>query len=245
MRDDGYDAEEPLDEAGLYLHVRDPVVLGMLEAEEGDEDDADAGAEEPGIGAGRERRGLERPLRDALREQGSELGKRDGRDDGREHPALVQLRNDHDAEHRADDEWHGPEKVPEPVDLLPVRDRRADAAEEGADLQVPHDGAVGDRREESLEERDGDEEPAADDDGEDPHDEAAHEEEGRLTGEEPGRERANPRGIDHGSFWVAIPLPPATACASARRRRDQARPGSPAGAIGCPHAYRHRRSTEA
>src|SRR5262249_22177148 len=41
MRDDGYDADEPLDEAGLNLHVRDLLVLGMLKAEEGDQDDAD------------------------------------------------------------------------------------------------------------------------------------------------------------------------------------------------------------
>ena len=64
---DGNGADEPLDKAGLYLHVRDFVDFGMLEAEEGDQDDADSGAEEPGVGAGRERRGLEGALRDALR----------------------------------------------------------------------------------------------------------------------------------------------------------------------------------
>jgi len=47
--------------------VRDSLDRGMLETEEGDQDDADAGAEEPGIGARRERRGLEGALRDALR----------------------------------------------------------------------------------------------------------------------------------------------------------------------------------
>jgi hypothetical protein len=52
MRYDGDDADEPLDKAGLYLHVRDSLDRGMLETEEGDQDDADAGAEEPGIGAG-------------------------------------------------------------------------------------------------------------------------------------------------------------------------------------------------
>src|SRR5262249_60777119 len=67
MRDDGDDADEPLDKAGLYLHVRDSLVLGMLETEEGNEDDADSGAEEPGIDADRERHGLEGALRDALR----------------------------------------------------------------------------------------------------------------------------------------------------------------------------------
>src|SRR5262249_61439113 len=67
MRYDGDDADEPLDKAGLYLHVRDSLDRGMLETEKGDQDDADAGAEEPGIGAGRERRGLEGALRDALR----------------------------------------------------------------------------------------------------------------------------------------------------------------------------------
>jgi hypothetical protein len=39
----------------------------MLETEEGDHDDADASAEEPRIGAGRERRRPEGALRDALR----------------------------------------------------------------------------------------------------------------------------------------------------------------------------------
>jgi len=41
--------------------------MPMSHSEEGDQDDADAGAEEPGIGAGRERHGLEGALRDALR----------------------------------------------------------------------------------------------------------------------------------------------------------------------------------
>ena len=67
MRYDGDDADEPLDKAGLYLHVRDSLDRGLLETEEGDQNDAHAGAEEPGIGAGRERRGLEGALRDALR----------------------------------------------------------------------------------------------------------------------------------------------------------------------------------
>jgi len=67
MRYDGAGADEPLDKAGLYLHVRDSLDLGMLETEEGDQDDADAGAEESGIDAGRERCGLEGALRDALR----------------------------------------------------------------------------------------------------------------------------------------------------------------------------------
>jgi hypothetical protein len=67
MRCDGDDADEPLDKAGLDLHVRDFLDLGMLETEKGDQDDADAGAEEPGVGTGRERRGLEGALRDALR----------------------------------------------------------------------------------------------------------------------------------------------------------------------------------
>jgi len=107
----------------------------------------------------------------------------------------VQVRNDHDTEHRANDERHGPEEVPEPVYLLLVRDRGADAAEEGADLEVPDDGTVGDAREEELQQRDGNEEPAADDDGEDPDDEAAHEEQRRLPRKQPGRERANPREI--------------------------------------------------
>src|SRR5262250_4015422 len=35
MRDDGDDAHEPLDKAGLYLHVRDSLDRGMLETEEG------------------------------------------------------------------------------------------------------------------------------------------------------------------------------------------------------------------
>ena len=67
MRYDGDDADEPLDKAGLYLHVRDSLHRGMLETEEGDQDDADTGTKEPGICAGRERRGLEGALRDALR----------------------------------------------------------------------------------------------------------------------------------------------------------------------------------
>src|SRR5262245_21148995 len=105
------------------------------------------------------------------------------------------MRDDHDTEHRANDERHGPEEVPEPVYLLPVRDRGADAAEEGADLEVPDDGTVGDAREEELQQRDGNEEPAADDHGEDHNDEAAHEEQHRLPRKQPGRERANPREI--------------------------------------------------
>src|SRR5262252_4444233 len=40
MCHDGDSADEPLDKAGLYLHVRDFVDFGMLEAEEGDQDDA-------------------------------------------------------------------------------------------------------------------------------------------------------------------------------------------------------------
>jgi hypothetical protein len=67
MRYDGDDADEPLDKAGLYLHVRDSLDRGMLETEEGDQDDADASTEKPGICAGRERRGLEGALREALR----------------------------------------------------------------------------------------------------------------------------------------------------------------------------------
>src|SRR4030095_7738779 len=89
----------------------------------------------------------------------------------------------------------GQEGFPEPVYLLLVRDRGADAAEEGADLEVPDDGTVGDAREEELHQRDGNEEPAADDDGEDPDDKAAHEEQRRLPRKQPGRERANPREI--------------------------------------------------
>src|SRR5215470_3101172 len=65
MRYDGDDADEPLDKAGLYLHARDSLHRGMLETEEGDQDDADTGTEEPGICAGHERRGLEGALRDA------------------------------------------------------------------------------------------------------------------------------------------------------------------------------------
>ena len=88
----------------------------------------------------------------------------------------MQVRDDHDTEHRANDERHRPKEVPEPVYLLPVRDRGANAAEEGADLEVPDDGTVGDAREEELQERDGNEKSTADDDGEDADDEAAHEE---------------------------------------------------------------------
>jgi hypothetical protein len=65
--------------------------------------------------------------------------------------------------------------------------------------EVPDDGAVGDAREEELQERDGNEEPTADDDGEDADDEAAHEEQRRLARKQPGRERANPREIHHGT----------------------------------------------
>src|SRR4030095_12845895 len=126
-------------------------------------------------------------------------GKRDSRDDGRKHPALVQVRDDHDTEHRANDERYGPEEVPEPVYLLPVRDRGADAAKEGADLEIPDDCTVGDAREEELQERDGDEESAADDDGEDADNEAAHEEQRRLVCKQPRRDRANPREIHHGT----------------------------------------------
>jgi hypothetical protein len=89
------------------------------------------------------------------------------------------------------------------AELLPVRDRGADAAEEGADLEVPDDGTVGDAREEELQERDGDEEPAADDDGEDADDEAAHEEQRRLARKQPRRDRANPREIHHGTSPAA------------------------------------------
>ena len=109
------------------------------------------------------------------------------------------MRDDHDTEHRANDERHGPKEVPEPVYLLPVRDRGADAAEEGTDLEIPDDGTVGDAREEELQERDGDEEPAADDDGEDADDEAAPEEQRRLARKQPRRDCANPREIDHGA----------------------------------------------
>src|SRR5262245_13365477 len=119
------------------------------------------------------------------------------------------MRDDHHTEHRANDERHGPEEVPEPVYLLPVRDRGADATEEGADLEVPDDGAVGDVREEDLQEGDGDEEPAADDDGEDADDDAADEEQRRLARKQPGRERASPREIHHRTS----PLPPATVTA--------------------------------
>src|SRR5262249_47860947 len=125
------------------------------------------------------------------------LRKRDSRDDGREHPALVQVRDDHDTEHRTNDERHAPEEVPEPVYLLPVRDRGSDAAEEGADLEVPDDVSIGDAREKELPERDGNEEPAADDDGEYTDDEAAHEEQRRLARNQPGRERANRGEIRH------------------------------------------------
>jgi len=51
-------------------------------------------------------------------------------------------------------------------------------------------GAVGDAREEELQERDGDEEPAAaDDDGEDADDEATHEEQRCLARKQPGPRR--------------------------------------------------------
>jgi hypothetical protein len=113
------------------------------------------------------------------------------------------VRDDHDTEHRANDERHGPEEVPEPVYLLPVRDRGADAAEEGAHFEVPDDGTVGDAREEELQERDGDEEPAADDDGEDADDKAAHEEQRRLARKQPRRDRASPREIHHGTSPAA------------------------------------------
>src|SRR5215831_2755248 len=99
----------------------------------------------------------------------------------------------------ANDERRRPKEVPEPVYLLPVRDRGANAAEEGADFEVPDDGTVGDAREEELQERDGNKEPTADNDGEDADDEAAHEEQRRLARKQPGRERANPREIHHGS----------------------------------------------
>src|SRR5262249_34696606 len=101
-------------------------------------------------------------------------------------------------EHRANDERHRPKEIPQPVYLLPVRDRGANAAEKGADFEVPDDGTVGDAREEELQERGGNEEPTADDDGEDADDEAAHEEQRSLARKQPGRERANPREIHHG-----------------------------------------------
>jgi hypothetical protein len=197
MRCDCDDADEPLDKAALYLHVRDFLDLRMLEAQEGDQDDADAGAEEPGVGAGRKRRDVKGGLRDALRQPGGQFRKRNSRDDGQEHPPLVQVRDDHDTEHCAYEERHGPEEVPEPVDLLPVCDRGADAAEEGADLEVSDDGTVGDVREEELQKRDGDKEPAAYDDREDADDEAAHEEQRRLARKQPRGNRANPREIYH------------------------------------------------
>src|SRR5262245_47350859 len=100
IRYDRDDGDEPLYKAGLYLHVRDPPDRGMRETEQRDQDDADAGTKEPGIGAGRERRSLEGVLPDGLRQPGSELGKRDSRDDGRKHPALMQVRDDHDTEDR-------------------------------------------------------------------------------------------------------------------------------------------------
>jgi hypothetical protein len=109
----------------------------------------------------------------------------------------VQVRDDHDTEHRANDERHGPEEVPEPVYLLPVRDRGTDIAEERADLEVPDDGTVGNARKEELHQRDGNEEPAAEDYGEDANDEAAQEEQRRLVRKKPRRERANPREIHH------------------------------------------------
>ena len=67
MRYDGDDADEPLDKAGLYFHMSDSLDCGMLKTEEGDQNDAHAGAEEPGIRAGRERGSLEGAFRDALR----------------------------------------------------------------------------------------------------------------------------------------------------------------------------------
>src|SRR5262249_56685964 len=85
------------------------------------------------------------------------------------------------------------------VYIVRVSDRGANAAEEGADLEVPDDGTVGDAGEQKLQEREGNEEPTADDDGEDADDEAAHEEQRRLARKQPGRERANPREIHHGT----------------------------------------------
>src|SRR5262249_13074741 len=96
-------------------------------------------------------------------------------------------------------ERHGPEQVPEPIYLLSVSDRGADAAEKRADLEVPDHGTVGDAREEELQERDGNEEPAADDDRENADDEAAHEQHRRLVRKQPGCERANPGEIHHHS----------------------------------------------
>src|SRR5262249_61903300 len=94
---------------------------------------------------------------------------------------------------------------PEQVYLLPVGDRGANAGEEGAALEVPDDGPVGDAREEELQERDGNEEPTADDDGEDADDEAAHEEQRRLPPKQPGRERARPPDIHHGTSHCRPP----------------------------------------
>src|SRR5262249_47985951 len=111
----------------------------------------------------------------------------------------VKVRDDQDREQGARDGGQRQRGVPEPVYLPPVRDRGANAAEEGADLEVPDDGTVGDAREEELQERDGNEEPTADDDREDADDEAAHEERRRLARKQPGRERANPREIHHGT----------------------------------------------
>ena len=112
------------------------------------------------------------------------------------------MRDDHDTEHRANEKRHGPEEVPQPVDLLSVRDRGADAAEEGADLEVPDDGTVGNVREEELQKRDGDKEPAASDDREDADDETPHEEQRRLARKQPRRNRANPREIHHDTSRV-------------------------------------------
>src|SRR5262249_40861154 len=139
---------------------------------------------------------------------------------GGKHPALVKGREAKNPEPGANDERHGPGEFPEPVYLFPVRDRGADATEEGADLEVPDDGTVRDAREEELEERDGDEEPATDDDREDADDEAAHEDERRLPRKQPGRDLATPREVYHGT----------SLCRPRRTRRDgvhlaQPRPG--------------------
>ena len=108
------------------------------------------------------------------------------------------MRDDRHTQHRANDEGHGPKEVLEPVYFLPVRDRGADTPEEGPDLEIPDDGAVGDAREEELQKWNGNKESSADDDGEDADDKAAHEEERRLPRKQPGRERANPREIHPG-----------------------------------------------
>src|SRR5215831_18947929 len=67
------------------------------------------------------------------------------------------------------------------------------------DLEVPDDGTVGDAREKELQKRDGNEESTAYDDGEDADNETAHEQQRRLACKQPGRERANPRKIHHGT----------------------------------------------